>query len=365
MTKRQIRGTRLIEEPTGKFIRLVADSQLRLSALRTILEPDIHVESSLLGDEMKNSDRFDGLIVHASLSNVNAIVAIRKLTAQYRTVEKRIFLVDNLSHLASAQAYALGATHVLLSEAAPSEFRKHFEDLLPQDSSRTPSSPIDLAMTDSARQLSSMFIAVQGGCSIDLAGLQRSGDLMIDGIAEHGLTSWLDTVRKHHEGTYQHCLLVAGVLVDFGISLNARRDDIRKLHLAATLHDIGKARIPLALLDKPGRLNATERSTIETHSAIGFEILKNDPVVPADVLDAVRHHHEYLDGTGYPDRLASNDISDTVRMLTISDIFAALIEDRRYKPPMSRQQAYGILQEMSSKLELPLVRAFRRVALDR
>ena len=77
----------------------------------------------------------------------------------------------------------------------------------------------------------------------------------------------------------------------------------------------------------------------------------------------MRHHHEYLDGSGYPDALMAGEISDLVRLLTISDIFAALIEARPYCPTMSRQQAYQILCGMDGKLERSLVKAFGNVAL--
>jgi len=77
----------------------------------------------------------------------------------------------------------------------------------------------------------------------------------------------------------------------------------------------------------------------------------------------VRHHHEYLDGSGYPDGLTAPEISDLVRLLTISDIFAALIEQRPYRPQMSRNDAYKILCAMEGKLEPALVKAFRNVAL--
>jgi HD-GYP domain-containing protein (c-di-GMP phosphodiesterase class II) len=81
------------------------------------------------------------------------------------------------------------------------------------------------------------------------------------------------------------------------------------------------------------------------------------------VLDAVRHHHEYLDGTGYPDGLTATEIPDIVRLLTISDIFAALIEARSYRAPMPRPKAYDIVRGMEGKLEPALVRAFQDVAL--
>ena len=104
---------------------------------------------------------------------------------------------------------------------------------------------------------------------------------------------------------------------------------------------------------------------IETHPVVGYEVLRADGGVHSEILDAVRHHHEYLDGSGYPDGLSAGSISDIVRILTISDIFGALIEDRRYKPCMPRQQAYEILQRMPGKLELPLLEAFRDIALNR
>ena len=77
----------------------------------------------------------------------------------------------------------------------------------------------------------------------------------------------------------------------------------------------------------------------------------------------MRHHHEYLDGSGYPDALQAPDISDLVRLLTISDIFAALIEQRPYKAAMPGQDAYKILCGMGGKLEPALVKAFHNVAL--
>jgi HD-GYP domain-containing protein (c-di-GMP phosphodiesterase class II) len=100
------------------------------------------------------------------------------------------------------------------------------------------------------------------------------------------------------------------------------------------------------------------------HPVLGFDALKAVAGIDPEVLDAVRHHHEYLDGSGYPDALIAADIADIVRLLTISDIFAALIEQRPYRPPMNRQNAYDVLGEMGGKLEQALVRAFKPVALS-
>jgi putative nucleotidyltransferase with HDIG domain len=172
-------------------------------------------------------------------------------------------------------------------------------------------------------------------------------------------------VRRHHEGTYQHCLLVTGVTVDFGLSLGVANQDLERLYMAAMFHDIGKAKIPLSILDKPGRLDSGERVMVELHPVAGYDALKDNPAINDEILNAVRHHHEFLDGSGYPDGLIAESIPDLTRILTISDIFAALIEYRSYKPVMPRERAYEILQSMAGKLEKPLIGAFREVALMR
>jgi putative nucleotidyltransferase with HDIG domain len=198
---------------------------------------------------------------------------------------------------------------------------------------------------------------------MNLLDAEHATSQIISGIAQNGLGAWLDDVRRYHEGTFQHCLLVTGVAVGFALDLGFASPDVKRLGLAATLHDIGKARIPLPILDKPGHLDRDEQEIMRCHPAIGYELLKDMSGVSPEILDGVRHHHEYLDGSGYPDGLTAPEISDLVRLLTISDIFAALIESRPYRPAMLRHDAYRILCGMDGKLERSLLKAFRNVAL--
>jgi putative nucleotidyltransferase with HDIG domain len=183
-----------------------------------------------------------------------------------------------------------------------------------------------------------MFSAAQAGKLINLSDAERATSEIIDSIVLNGLGAWLDDVRRYHEGTYQHCLLVTGVAVGFALDIGFSKPDVKRLGMAATLHDIGKARIPLSILDKPGRLDPAEEEIMRRHPVIGCELLKDTSGVSPEILDGVRHHHEYLDGSGYPDALTAPAISDLVRLLTISDIFAALIESnippRRLQNPV-------------------------------
>jgi HD-GYP domain-containing protein (c-di-GMP phosphodiesterase class II) len=150
--------------------------------------------------------------------------------------------------------------------------------------------------------------------------------------------------------------------VAFGQKLGISKADRQRLSYAGMLHDIGKARIPLAILEKPGPLNEEELGVMRKHPQFGFDALGTVPGLPGEMLDMVVHHHEYLDGSGYPHGLHAGEISDLVRIITIADIFGALIERRSYKPPLSGSAAYKILLDMGPKLDKDLVREFRPVA---
>jgi putative nucleotidyltransferase with HDIG domain len=345
-------------------IHVVADSSTKLAGIRAVLERKFAVTSELLGGISVQRSDVCALVIKADLRTVENISALKKLFSSLSHVRKRVFLVDETAHLSVSQAYALGATCVLVGTLNQA---KLLAELADQSSADTPTNARDMRATASAGEvaLASMFTAVASGTRIDVAGAKNAGGKIADCLDEHGLSKWLATVRSHHEGTYQHCLLVTGIAVDFGLNLGVPRCDIERLYTAAMFHDIGKATIPLAVLDKPGRLDEQERKLIESHPIAGYDALKNTKGISPEVLDAVRHHHEYLDGSGYPDGLCAESISDIVRMLTISDIFAALIENRVYRQPMSRQAAYDILSGMQGKLEKPLVAAFKDVALTR
>jgi putative nucleotidyltransferase with HDIG domain len=260
-----------------------------------------------------------------------------------------------------AQAHALGATAIISrpKEAILKVAQIEEAEVAAEESA----AELAPEMDEGVVAFASMFSDVRRGRPLKLVDAKRATSRIISRVGQDGLSNWLDEVRRYHEGTFQHCLLVTGVAVAFGLDVGFSGGDISRLGMAATLHDIGKARIPLSILDKPGRLDPEEEEIIRRHPVIGYDLLKGVSGISPEILDGVRHHHEYLDGSGYPDGLAGSQISDLVRLLTISDIFAALVESRPYRPPMPRQDAYQILCGMEGKLEGALVKAFRKVAL--
>ena len=154
------------------------------------------------------------------------------------------------------------------------------------------------------------------------------------------------------------CLLVSGTVAAFALSLGLSQTDRQLLTRAALVHDVGKSRIPHAILNKPGRLDDDERAVMQTHAPIGHEILSASGGCDPITLAVTRHHHEMLDGSGYPDGLAGDAIGNMVRLLTICDIYAALTERRPYKEPMPMADAMAILTAMDGRLEARLVQSF-------
>ena len=353
-------------EAARPLVQVLADTSEKLSGIRSILEGKFTVAGERLDADAKLAQVPAAIVIRAELRDVDNIAAIKKRAGKLAKAGKRIFLLEHSSHVGISQAYALGATHVLPGTIDRIKLLAALTD--PADelsaSSGAPAHP-DNAVETAATAIASMFTAVTLGQPLDVDATKAAGRQIADRITQHGLSEWLTTVRRHHEGTYQHCLLVTGVAIDFGLSLGVGRTDLERLYSAAMFHDIGKAQIPLAILDKPGRLDPEERAMIETHPAAGYDFLKGHEGISPEILDAVRHHHEYLDGSGYPDALCAENIGDIVRILTISDIFAALIEHRHYKPTMPRADAYNILCGMSGKLEKALVASFKQVALTR
>jgi len=343
------------------LVYFVTDEPTKLPAVRAMLEPQHAVLPWVLGGDGTGIRSHGVLMVDIDLRQGARVDQLKFVLQDLSEIPEKLFVVHNLSRSMVAQAYALGATAVI---SRPKEAILKVAEIEQAESAAEDKGTEPPTADEGVAAFASMFSNVRSGKPLKLADAQRATSKIITRVGQDGLSTWLDEVRRYHEGTFQHCLLVTGIAVAFGLDVGFSGGDVSRLGMAATLHDIGKARIPLAILDKPGRLDPEEEEIIKRHPAIGYELLKGVRGISPEILDGVRHHHEYLDGSGYPDGLSGSQISDLVRLLTISDIFAALVEARPYKPPMPRQDAYQILCGMEGKLEGALVRAFRKVALE-
>lgn len=191
--------------------------------------------------------------------------------------------------------------------------------------------------------------------------MMQAATSVTDALHEKGIGPWVGAVESHHSHTYRHSLYVAGLVTSFSQSLGWNRADQYTMAAAGLVHDIGKTKIPLAILDKPGKLTNSEFDLIKKHPVFGYEILHERQEVPDEIKHMTFHHHEFMDGSGYPEGLKADELHPMVRVMTICDIFAALTEKRSYKEALSPRVAYTELMDMGGKLDQSLVRKFTKV----
>lgn len=156
----------------------------------------------------------------------------------------------------------------------------------------------------------------------------------------------LAQLKHKDDQTYIHSVAVCTLMIALGKQMGMERETLKTLGLAGLLHDIGKMLVPVELLNKPGRLTADEFTTIQTHAQRGWEILKLCPDVGNIILDACLHHHERMDGSGYPQKLAGESISLFARMTAVCDVYDAMTTDSCYKKGMSPADAIRKMAEL-------------------
>jgi HD-GYP domain-containing protein (c-di-GMP phosphodiesterase class II) len=133
------------------------------------------------------------------------------------------------------------------------------------------------------------------------------------------------------------------------------------VHLCGLVHDVGKIGLAAGLLEKPGALSLEERRQMEQHSVIGERILKNVADY-AEIAAIVRHHHERIDGNGYPDRLEADEIPPLSRIIAVADAYNAMTSDRPYRDAMpSRVARLRLAQAVESQFDTAVVAAFEAI----
>lgn len=150
-------------------------------------------------------------------------------------------------------------------------------------------------------------------------------------ISARGVINYLHIVQLVDDYSFQHSVNVAILSGLFGRWLDMQEDDIKRLVLAGLLHDIGKAQMPLEVLNKPGILSRNETDIMQRHAVLGYDILRKSGITEPSILKAVWEHHERLDGSGYPRGITGDEISKYARIIAIADIYDAMTSDKVYR----------------------------------
>jgi putative nucleotidyltransferase with HDIG domain len=153
---------------------------------------------------------------------------------------------------------------------------------------------------------------------------------------------WGESIESRDPYTHGHCSRVAEYACMIAGAAGMSESELTWFRMGALLHDVGKIRVPLAILNKAGPLDPWEMDLMATHPAAGVELLAGVEF-PWDVRPMIRHHHERWNGTGYPDHLAGVEIPFSARILTVADVYDALTTARSYRPGFSHRNALQIM----------------------
>jgi putative nucleotidyltransferase with HDIG domain len=174
-------------------------------------------------------------------------------------------------------------------------------------------------------------------------------------------TALVAALDARDQYTAGHSAAVAVYARDIAARLGLSQEEQQVAHLCGLVHDIGKVGLPAGLLEKPGALTLEERRRMEEHSAIGERILaKVDDY--AEIARIVRHHHERIDGNGYPDRIQGNDIPLLSRIIAVADAYNAMTSGRPYRDAMpSRVARFRLAQATGTQFDTTVVAAFEAI----
>ncbi|ATG19117.1 phosphodiesterase [Ralstonia pickettii] len=177
-----------------------------------------------------------------------------------------------------------------------------------------------------------MFADARMGRTIEARDALPLVEAISGSVDRHpGALTSLVRLKTKDRYTFLHSVAVCALMVALGRQLGLSDDEVRDAGLAGLLHDIGKIAIPPEVLNKPGALTAEEFRSVTTHPQAGYDILVGDSNMCGVALDVCLHHHERMDGTGYPHKLAGDGISLFARMGAICDVYDAITSDRPYK----------------------------------
>ena len=355
--------------PTSSKRRLLlaSDRGDRSSELAKILQTLGEVDTIATSEipPFPKSD-ISGLVVDINLRSRESVQMVRnRLRADVYSEMPRLFVLQDALHHATMQAWALGATDTISRPFNADAILRRIHAAFPDsenfdatDRGKT----LNRGVAAAHAVMIKIFEKLPAGVPLSFEDVTQAETQIIKAIRHCSLREWLTVIGCHHTDSYRHCLFATGFAVAFSQHLGMCEDDQRRLTRAALLHDVGKAFVPVSILDKKGPLTDEEVAEMRQHPRRGYEALAKQGGFPPEMLDVVLSHHELLDGGGYPHGLRGDQISDIVRLTTIVDIYAALVENRAYRMPFTHSKAFSMMEGIGKKLDQQLLQAFRPIA---
>lgn len=168
----------------------------------------------------------------------------------------------------------------------------------------------------------------------------------------------ISVLKTSDEYTFKHSVDVATMSMIIAKKQGLSQKDIYNIGIAGLLHDMGKSKIPPEILNKPARLTEEEFAIMKQHSALGYDILKDKTEFEKVIPVAVLQHHEKMNGKGYPLGCSAEQITAYAKILSVADVYDALVTERPYKKSFSQRTAVEMIMSMTEELDITAMRSF-------
>lgn len=319
-----------------KSILIVEDEEINRAVLMSVFEDDydfIEAENGQQGLEMlyANEDRICAILLDNIMPVMDGITFLRRVAETGLQTRIPIFVVTADQSTPSVfEAYRLGVVDVIAKPVVPYVITRRVNSII--------------ELFEARKQLSSEVREQQNRL---LAQQQQIIELN-DGMME-ALFAAID-FRSGETGAHVRRIrnLTQTLLEETELGAEFSQEEILGISMASMLHDIGKISIPDAVLHKPGRFNDEERKIMQTHTTLGVELLNRIPQLQKHEIykyacDIILHHHERWDGNGYPEGLKGDEISTAAQVVSIADVYEALLSKRVYKDAYDREKTLNMI----------------------
>ena len=211
----------------------------------------------------------------------------------------------------------------------------------------------------SRRAVISMFQEARMGKTLDTAIAKMLVQEISDSVSRNaGALISLARLKSVDDYTYMHSVAVCAMMVALARQLGLDEEQTRVAGMAGLMHDLGKASMPMEVLNKPGKLTDAEFSIIKKHPELGYRMLLSSHDVDPGVLDVCLHHHEKVDGSGYPNGLKGPDISLLAKMGAVCDVYDAITSNRPYKTGWDPAESLRKMAEWTGHFDPKVFQAF-------
>lgn len=315
---------------------IVDDDEMNRAILENIFKKDYtadHAENGKVGLDciLQTPDKYSAILLDVVMPEMNGIEVLRRMNTESLTKALPVFLITGEANDAIIkEAYDLGVMDVILKPVTPHIVQRRVNSVVELFRARKIlGGQVETLQAEQLHQAQKLLRMNEGMIeSLSTAIEFRSGE-----SGEH--------VRRIRDIT---CFLLRHTDLGDGIA----EADKESIALAAVMHDVGKIAISDAILNKPGKLTPEEFTIMKTHTQRGAELLEKIPQLREHdsylyAYDIALHHHERWDGRGYPDGLKGDEITIWAQIVSLADVYDALVSERCYKRAFSREEARSMI----------------------